>query len=101
MANRLYLKIIKYSIYDSIMGAILNNNNAKNFMNDVGQKFVESNKVETRDMMDRLMSMIYDDTSGVREYVMKFIHISVKLKALKISIAEHFLIYHVHNSLSS
>ncbi|KAG6619845.1 hypothetical protein I3842_13G106500 [Carya illinoinensis] len=41
--------------------------------------------------MDRLMTMKYDGSSGIREYIMKMIHISSKLEALKISIPEPFL----------
>ncbi|XP_035545901.1 uncharacterized protein LOC118348407 [Juglans regia] len=100
-ANRLCLKIIKRSISDSIMGAIPDNDNAKQFLGAIGQRFVESNKAETGDLMDRLMSMKYDGSSGVREYIMKMIHITSKLEALKILIAEPFLVYHVLNSLPS
>ncbi|KAF5459456.1 hypothetical protein F2P56_023399 [Juglans regia] len=100
-ANRLCLKIIKRSISDSIMGAIPDSDNAKQFLGAIGQRFVESDKVETGDLMDRMMSMKYDGSSGVREYIMKMIHISSKLEALKIPIAEPFLVYHVLNSLPS
>ncbi|KAF5443360.1 hypothetical protein F2P56_035920, partial [Juglans regia] len=100
-ANKLYLKIIKRSISDSIKGAIPDNYNAKNFVDAIGQRFVESNKAETRDRMDKLMSMNYDGTSGVMEYIMKMIHISSKLKALKVHIAEPLLVYHVLNSFHS
>ncbi|XP_035542076.1 uncharacterized protein LOC118344785 [Juglans regia] len=100
-ANRLCLKIIKHSISDSIIGAIPDNDNAKQFLGAIGQRFIESDKTETGDLMDRLMSMKYDGSSGVREYIMKMIHISSKLEALKISIAEPFLVYHVLNSLLS
>ncbi|XP_041011466.1 uncharacterized protein LOC121255257 [Juglans microcarpa x Juglans regia] len=100
-ANRLCLKIIKRSISDSIMGAIPDNDSAKKFLGAIGQKFVESDKAETGDLMDRLMSMKYDGSSGVREYIMKMIHISSKLEAFKIPIAEPFLVYHVLNSLPS
>lgn len=57
------------------MGAIPDNDNAKGFMNAIGQRFVESDKAEIGDMMDKLMSMKYDGTSEIREYVMKVIHI--------------------------
>ncbi|KAF5473175.1 hypothetical protein F2P56_009802, partial [Juglans regia] len=98
-ANRFCLNIIKCFISDSIMGAIPDNNNAKQFLGAIGQRFVEFDKAETGDLVDRLMSMKYDGSSGVREYIMKMIHISSKLKALKILIAEPFLVYHVLNSL--
>ncbi|CAA3011347.1 UBN2 domain-containing [Olea europaea subsp. europaea] len=94
-ANKLCLKIIKRSISDSILGAIPDNENAKNFMDAIGEK------AETGDLMDKFMSMKYDGTSGVREHVMKMINISSKLKALDIPIAESFLVYNVLNSLPS
>ncbi|XP_018820420.2 uncharacterized protein LOC108990789 [Juglans regia] len=100
-ANRLCLKIIKHSISDSIMGAIPDNDNAKQFLGAIGQRFVESDKAEIGDLMDRLMSMKYDGSSRVMEYIMKMIHISSKLEALKIPIVEPFLVYHVLNSLPS
>ncbi|XP_022876830.1 uncharacterized protein LOC111395038 [Olea europaea var. sylvestris] len=68
-ANKLCLKIIKRSISDSIKGAFPNNKNAK---------------VETEDLMDKLMSMRCDVTSCVTEHVMKMTNISSELKALKI-----------------
>lgn len=101
MANKLCLKIIKRFISDSIMGAILDNKNAKGFVDAIGLRFVESDKAETGDLMDKLMNMRYDGISGVRKQVMKMINISSKLKALKILIAEPFLVYHVLNNLPS
>ncbi|XP_038970576.1 uncharacterized protein LOC120104119 [Phoenix dactylifera] len=98
-ANRLCLKIIKRSISNSIMGAIPDNDNAKNFLDAIGQRFVESDKAETGDLMDKFMSMKYDGVCGVREYIMKMLHISSKLEALKVSITEPFLIYYILNSL--
>ncbi|CAA2974001.1 Hypothetical predicted protein [Olea europaea subsp. europaea] len=98
-ANKLCLKIIKRSISDSILGVISDNENVKSFMDAIGENFVESDKAETGDLMDKLMSMRYDGTNGDREHAMKMINISSKLKALDIPIAEPFLIYHVLNSL--
>lgn len=59
-ANKLCLKIIKRSISDSIISAILDNDNSKIFMDVIGHRFVESDKVESGDLMDKLMSMKYD-----------------------------------------
>ncbi|XP_038970703.1 uncharacterized protein LOC120104169 [Phoenix dactylifera] len=83
------------------MGAIPDHDNAKNFLDAIGQRFVESDKAETGDLIDKFMNMKYDGVCGVREYIMKMLHISSKLEALKVPIAEHFLIYHILNSLPS
>ncbi|CAI9783889.1 unnamed protein product [Fraxinus pennsylvanica] len=69
IVNRLCLKIIKHSIFDSIMGAIPDNENAKGLVDAIGMRFVEYDKAETGDMMDKLINMRYAGASGTLAFV--------------------------------
>ena len=49
--------------------------------------------------MKQLMDMRYDNVNGVRELIVKMIHIQTKLKSHKIDINEKFIVEHALNCL--
>lgn len=96
-----FVSWIHGSISDLIIDAIPDNENVKSFVDAIGERDLLSLIKLKLDLMGKLMNMRYDDTSIVREHIIKMINMSSKLKALKIPIAELFLVHHVLNSLSS
>ena len=49
--------------------------------------------------MKELIDMRYDNVGGVREFIMKMVHIQTKLKSHQIDLNEKFIVKHALNSL--
>ena len=62
---------------------------------------MSSNKAKTKELLDRLILMKYDNVGGVRAYVMKMVGMAAKLNEIKIPVAEPFIVHHDLNSLPS
>ena len=73
--NRLSLISIKRSIAEHLLGGIHERNNAKEFMVAVGNRYQISDNVEARNFMDELMNLRYNDMIGVRDYILKMVHL--------------------------
>ena len=83
----------------SVRGSIPDAEFAKDFMESIAAKYAISNKAETGKMMKSLMRMEYNGKGNVREYIMKGSNIVEKLKDLKMTVEEPFLVYMLLNSL--
>ncbi|XP_075099082.1 uncharacterized protein LOC142175970 [Nicotiana tabacum] len=97
-ANKLSLMIMKRSISDHIRGEIKDNENAKDFLSAIGQKFLESDKAEIGSLIDSLSTIKYDLIDSVCDHIMKLVNIATKLNNLGVTISDDFLI---HQSLRS
>nr|KYP65686.1 hypothetical protein KK1_011944 [Cajanus cajan] len=51
--------------------------------------------------MDNFINMKYDGVGGVRQYIMKMVTLTNKLKDLKCPVADKFLVHHALYSLPS
>lgn len=100
-SNRMSILIMKRTMAETVRGGIPNNDNAKAFLEAVGAKFKESQKVETTFLMNALTTSRYDDSSGVREHIMKMIDVASKLNELEVPISDPILVNMAINSLSS
>ena len=89
--NSLSLIAIKRIISDHLLSGLPNTDNAKELITALGQRYLVSNNVESRNYMKELTTMTYDNTGGVKEYIMKMLHLQAKLKALKNYIKDDFL----------
>ncbi|KAL6350236.1 hypothetical protein AAG906_004181 [Vitis piasezkii] len=76
-------------------------NNAKEFLVVVANRYQTSDNAEVGHFMDELMNMRYDDMKGVREYILKMVHLQTRLKALDIPIPDKFIVHQALNTLSS
>ena len=47
------------------------------------------------------MNMRYNDMTGVRDYILKMVHLQTKLKAQDIPIPDKFIVHQALNSLPS
>ncbi|PRQ34493.1 putative RNA-directed DNA polymerase [Rosa chinensis] len=93
------LIVMKRSMSETVRGGIPDIENAKDFYDAIAAKYKESEKAETGNLMNALISMKFDGVGSVREYIMKGTEIAAKLKDLKIPIEEAMLVHIVLNSL--
>ncbi|GKV21820.1 hypothetical protein SLEP1_g31762 [Rubroshorea leprosula] len=99
-ANRLSIMVMKKSICSAFKVSVPNETNAKKFLDAIGQRFQESEKAETRELMQKLCNMQYDGVSGIRAHILKMQDIVDRLNSLKVTITEPFLVHQALNSLS-
>ncbi|KAM1443641.1 hypothetical protein ACFX2I_039895 [Malus domestica] len=100
-SNRICLMIIKRSMTDVVRGGFPDATNAKQFMKSIEEKYKESEKTETGNLMNSLTTIKYDGEGSVREYILKVIEIAGKLRTLEVPISETFLVHVIMNSLPS
>ncbi|WJZ95447.1 hypothetical protein VitviT2T_014217 [Vitis vinifera] len=100
-SNRLSLISIKRSIVKHLLRGIPKSNNAKEFLVVVVNRYQTSDNAEVEHFIDELMNMRYDDMKGVREYILKMVHLQTRLKALNILIPDKFIVHQALNTLSS
>ncbi|XP_016652698.1 PREDICTED: uncharacterized protein LOC107882021 [Prunus mume] len=100
-SNRICLLVMRKSITETICGGITESENAKDFLEAIGLKFKDIEKAETRTLMTKLATMKYDGVEDMRVYLLSMIEVASKLKALKIPIADPFLVHLALNSLPS
>jgi len=98
-ANRKALMLIKRSIDESLVKAIPKFDNAKTFLESVGERYEVSEKAEAEQLMHNFTNMKYDGVGGVRQHIMKMMTIANRLADLECPIADKFLVYHALNSL--
>ena len=99
-ANRMAILIMKRSMYDTVRGGIADTDSAKEFLASIEAKFKESDKAETGNLMNSLMTTKYVDGS-VREHIVGLIDIATKLNGLDVAISDPFLVHVALNSLPS
>ncbi|RVX07632.1 hypothetical protein CK203_025175 [Vitis vinifera] len=73
---------------EHLLGGIPESNNAKEFLVAMGNRYQTSDNAEVGYFMDELMNMRYNDMKGVREYILKMVHLQTRLKALDILIPD-------------
>ncbi|RVX07895.1 Retrovirus-related Pol polyprotein from transposon TNT 1-94 [Vitis vinifera] len=98
-SNRMSLMIMKHSIPEAIRGAILEETQAKAFLDQIANRFAANEKVETNTILSKLVSMRYKEKENIREYIMKMSNLVTRLKALKLELSEDILVHLVLISL--
>ncbi|KAM2033523.1 hypothetical protein FF1_015515 [Malus domestica] len=98
-ANRISLMIIRRTMTDVVRGGFPETSKAKDLMKSIEEKYKESEKTETGNLMNSLTTIRYDGVESVREYILKVVDIAGKLKMLEVPISETFLVHVVMNSL--
>ena len=97
--NRMALVIMKKSMSEAVKGGISDAEYAREYFNHIQEKYKESDKAETGNLMNSLTTMKFDGVGSIREYIMKGIEYAAKLKALGVNIDDPFLVHLVLNSL--
>ena len=93
------LMIMKHSIPEAIRGTILEETQAKAFLDQIANRFATSEKVETSTILSKLVSMHYKGKENIREHIMEMSNLMTRLKALKLELSEDILVHLVLISL--
>ncbi|XP_048423734.1 uncharacterized protein LOC125469826 [Pyrus x bretschneideri] len=99
--NRMSLMIMRKAMAPSVKGGVPKQDNAKDFLAAVGEKFKESDKAETGTFLTQITSMKFDGEGSVREHILKMVDLAQKLKDLEVPMTDQFLVHMALNSLPS
>ncbi|CAL8999519.1 unnamed protein product [Prunus brigantina] len=100
-ANKMAILIMRRSISPSVRGSITSCDNAKKFIDSIGEKFRESEKAEIGTLMGQLTDTKYNGERCVRTHILNMLEIGNKLKALKVNVDETMMVHFAINSLPS
>ncbi|CAL8175626.1 unnamed protein product [Prunus armeniaca] len=100
-ANKMAILIMRRLISPSIRGSITSSDNAKKFIDSIGEKFRESEKAEIGTLMGQLTDTKYNGERCVRTHILNMLEIGNKLKALKVNVNETMMVHFAINSLPS
>ena len=92
-SNRIAVMIMKSAIPEAFQGTMPERLNAKEFLQDIEQRFVGSEKGEISTLLSNLVSKRYSGKGNIREYIMEMSHLASKLRALKLDVSEALLVH--------
>ncbi|GAV86359.1 UBN2 domain-containing protein [Cephalotus follicularis] len=98
-SNRLCLTAMKRSISEHLLGGLPKTNDAREFFAAIGQRYQVSSNAEAGSLMRELIRLRYDGLGGVREHILRMVHLQSKLKARDIPLPDSYIVSHVLNSL--
>ncbi|KAM1467718.1 hypothetical protein ACFX2I_032782 [Malus domestica] len=93
------LMIMRKAMASLVKGGVLKQDNAKDFLAAVREKFKESDKAETRTFLTQITSMKFHGEGSVREHILKMVDLAQKLKDLEVPMTDQFLVHMALNSL--
>ncbi|XP_059302018.1 uncharacterized protein LOC132053945 [Lycium ferocissimum] len=91
--NRLCLKALKRSIAEHLLGSLLETNSSKEFFEAVGERFQVSDNAEASRLMGELRNLKYDETVGVRQFILRMVFMQNKLKNLDVTLPDSFIVH--------
>ncbi|XP_028201819.1 uncharacterized protein LOC114385998 [Glycine soja] len=92
-SNRMCLMIMKRFILEAFRGSISEGQSAKKFLEGIEQYFAKNEKVETGNLLAKLISMKYKGKGNIREYIIAMSNLASKLKSLKLELGEDLLVH--------
>ncbi|GAV88523.1 UBN2 domain-containing protein, partial [Cephalotus follicularis] len=98
-SNRLCLMAMKRSISEHLLGCLSESNDASKFFAAVGERYQVSSNSEAGSLMSELTGLRYDGLGGVREHILRMVHLQSKLRARDISLPDSYIVSHALNSL--
>ena len=99
-SNCMCLMIIKKAIPKAFRGTISETVKiAKEFLEEIKNRFSKNEKSETSTLLENLISMRYKGNGNIREYIMEMSPLASKLRAYKLDLFEDFLVHLVLISL--
>ena len=90
---------MKRTISEHLISGFPEKENAKEYLTAIGERFQVSDNVESGCLMKQLTDMKYDNIGGVREFILKMVHVQTKLKSHDIDLNENFIVSHALNCL--
>lgn len=97
-SDRLSLCVIKMTISKHLISRFPEKENVKEYLTAVGVRFQVYNNTEYGYLLKKLMNMKYDNNRGVREFILKMVHVQTKLKSHDIDLDENSIVSHALNS---
>ncbi|PRQ17445.1 putative RNA-directed DNA polymerase [Rosa chinensis] len=91
--------ILKRTMSDTVRGSVPDEGTARDYLNNIADMYQESEKAETGQLLDSLITMKYGGSTGVREHIMRMIETAAKLRDLQISVDDQFIVHIALNSL--
>lgn len=98
-SDRLSLCAIKRTISEHLISGLLEKENAKEYLTAIEEMFQVSYNVGSGCLMKQLTYMKYDNNGGVREFILKMVHVQTKLKSHDIDLNGNFIVPHALNCL--
>ncbi|GAV91827.1 UBN2 domain-containing protein [Cephalotus follicularis] len=98
-SNRLCLMSMKRSISEHLLGGLPETNDAREFFAAVGERYQLSSNAEVGSLMSELTGLRYDGLGGVREHILRMVHLQSKLRARDIPLPDSYVLSHTLNSL--
>ncbi|XP_027343006.1 uncharacterized protein LOC113855567 [Abrus precatorius] len=98
-SDRLSLIAIKRTVSEHLLSGLLEKGTTKEFLTVLGERYQVSDNAESGCLMKQLTYIRYDNVGGVREFIMKMVHIQTKLKSHQIDLNEKFIVEHALNCL--
>jgi hypothetical protein len=99
-SDRVALMIMDHTIDPAIRGALPKTpSSAKEFMAKIEEHFQGSSKANASMLMTKMMNAKYTGQGSVREYIMKLIDMSNKLKDLEMPLPHPYLVHYIILSL--
>lgn len=83
---------IKRTISEHLLSGLPEKGSAKEFLTALGERYQISDNAESGCLMKQLMDMRYDNNGGVREFILKMVHIQTKLKSHDINLNEKLIV---------
>lgn len=90
---------MKRTIFEHLISGLPEKENAKEYLTAIGERFQVSDNVEYGCLMKQLTDMKYDNIEGVKEFILKMVHVQTKLKSHDIDLNENFIVSHALNCL--
>ncbi|GAV84562.1 hypothetical protein CFOL_v3_28006, partial [Cephalotus follicularis] len=97
--NRLCLMAMKRSISEHLLGGLPETNDAREFFAAVGERYQVSSNAEAGSLMSELTGLRYDSLGGVREHILRMVHLQSKLRARDILLPDSYIVSRAVNSL--
>ncbi|XP_043710323.1 uncharacterized protein LOC122659257 [Telopea speciosissima] len=98
-SNHLCLLFIKKTIGKTIKGSIPESDDAKTYLTNVEKRFALADKSLVGTLMEKLVSMKYNGSSGIGQHVCEMVNLAVELEKLNQKMNEPFLIEMILQSL--
>ena len=98
-SNRIYLLTMKKSIQEHLKSGLPGDCTSKEMMATLEARNRISSNAEVGTLLQKLFNMKYDDTAGVRDYVLRMVDLKTKLQALNVSIPDACIVHQALNTL--
>ncbi|XP_017974515.1 PREDICTED: uncharacterized protein LOC108661588 [Theobroma cacao] len=98
-AYHMCMQALKGSVFEHLSSGLQKTEIAKELYKAVGERYQKSSKFKVGNLMSELKSMKYDSVGGVRDFIMKMVHIQTKSASHDITLPNKFIVHHALNSL--